>query len=315
MPFQQGAVLNTQSFGNRPETVEVPHTDVRDPTTLDTGKGFFPVGKVWINTVAGNVFQLVNFSSAGGSVTANWVALGGATTAIATINNTAPIAGNFTLAGTANQITVTTTAGTATFSLPVAITAPGSLTTTTSLSATTTVTGGTGVTATTGNVTATAGAVSAGTTVTGGTGVTATTGNITATAGAVSAGTTVTGGTGVIATTGNLTASAVASGLLLTPTIVSGASAQTANGRVGQVTFTGVSIAAGATQSFVINNTSIAAIATVISYSMVGATAGAALSIVSVTNVAATSSTIVVTNGTGATTSTADITFTFLVLN
>lgn len=289
MPFQQGAVLNTQSFGNRPETVEVPHTDVRDPTTLDTGKGFFPVGKVWINTVAGNVFQLVNFSSAGGSVTANWVALGGATTAIATINNTAPIAGNFTLAGTANQITVTTTAGTATFSLPVAITAPGSLTTTTSLSATTTVTGGTGVTATTGNVTATAGAVSA--------------------------GTTVTGGTGVIATTGNLTASAVASGLLLTPTIVSGASAQTANGRVGQVTFTGVSIAAGATQSFVINNTSIAAIATVISYSMVGATAGAALSIVSVTNVAATSSTIVVTNGTGATTSTADITFTFLVLN
>lgn len=183
MPFQQGAVLNTQSFGNRPENVEVPHTDIRDPTTLDTGKGFFPVGKVWINTVAGNVFQLVNFSSAGGSVTANWVSLGGATTAIATINNTAPIAGNFTLAGTTNQITVTTTAGTATFSLPVAITAPGSLTTTTSLAATTTVTGGTGVTATTGNVSATAGSVNAGTS------ITATLGNITATNGNLVLGT------------------------------------------------------------------------------------------------------------------------------
>jgi hypothetical protein len=56
--------------------------------------------------------------------------------------------------GTSNQITVTTTAGVSTISLPSAITTPGSLTTTTSLSATTTVTGGTGVTATSGNVTA-----------------------------------------------------------------------------------------------------------------------------------------------------------------
>lgn len=47
--------------------------------------------------------------------------------------------------GTANQITVTTVSGVATFSLPSAITAPGSLTTTTSL------------TATLGNITATNG--------------------------------------------------------------------------------------------------------------------------------------------------------------
>jgi len=104
-------------------------------------------------------------------------------------------------------------------------------------------------------------------------------------------------------------------GLFFPATVVSGASPQTCNARVGIVTFTGVSIAAGATQSFVINNTTIAAIGTVILYSMTGSTTGSALSIQSYTNVAATSSTIVVTNGTGATTSTANITFTFLVIN
>jgi len=48
---------------------------------------------------------------------------------------------------------------------------------------------------------------------------------------------------------------------------------------------------------------------------VIGATAGAALSIVSVTNVAATSTTIVVTNGTGATTTIANIRFIVEFLN
>jgi hypothetical protein len=110
--------------------------------------------------------------------------------------------------------------------------------------------------------------------------------------------------------------STLTGGVNTAPVVVAaGASPQTANGRSGQVTFSGVSIAAGMTQSFVINNTSIAAIGTVIMYTMVGAAAGAALTIESVTNVAGTSSTIAVTNGTGATTTTANITFTFLVLN
>jgi hypothetical protein len=188
------------------------------------------------------------------------------------------------IAGTPNQIAASAATGAVILSIPTTFIAPGSIASTSGL--------------------------------TGGSGITATTGNIVASAGNVSASGTVTGGTGLIATTGNLTASGTGSGLLLTPTIVgAGASPQTANGRSGQVTFSGVSIAAGATQSFVINNTSIAAIGTVILYGMTGATAGAALSIVSVTNVAATSSTIVVTNGTGATTSTANITFTYLVLN
>lgn len=105
-------------------------------------------------------------------------------------------------------------------------------------------------------------------------------------------------------------------GINTSPAVVAaGASPRTANNRSGQVTFSGVSIAAGATQSFVIDNTAIGSASTVILYAMTGATAGAALNIDSVTNVANTSSTIVVSNGTGATTSTANITFTFLVLN
>lgn len=119
--------------------------------------------------------------------------------------------------------------------------------------------------------------------------------------------------TGPETVSGLLTASV---GINTAPVVVTaGASPLTANSRSGQVTFSGVSIAAGATQSFVIANTAIAAIGTVILYAMVGATTGAALNIQSVTNVAATSSTIVVENGTGATTSTANITFTFIVLN
>lgn len=97
--------------------------------------------------------------------------------------------------------------------------------------------------------------------------------------------------------------------------VAAAASPQVVNARSGQVTFSGVSIAAGATQSFVISNTSVPAASSAILYTMSGATSGSALSIQSVTNVANTSSTIVVTNGTGATTSIANITFTFLILS
>lgn len=118
---------------------------------------------------------------------------------------------------------------------------------------------------------------------------------------------------GTLTSTGNITISGTGSGLVLTPVIVSaGASPQTANGRTFSVTFSGVSIAAAATQSFVIANT---AVNTLVMISMVGATSGSALSIESITNSAGVSTTIVVTNGTGASTSTANITFTGLCLN
>lgn len=133
--------------------------------------------------------------------------------------------------------------------------------------------------------------------------------------GSIASTTTLTGGTGVTATTGNITASAAASGLVLNPTVVTaGASPQTANGRVVAVTFSGVSIAAAATQTFVITNSAVTGAGTQIHYSMVGATTGSALTIESVTNSAGSSS-IVVTNGTGASTSTANLTFQGIVLN
>lgn len=93
-----------------------------------------------------------------------------------------------------------------------------------------------------------------------------------------------------------------------------GASPQIANGRSFAVTFSGVSIAAGATQSFTITNSKIVSATTPVQISMVGATTGAALNIQSVTN-SAGQSVIVVENGTGATTSTANITFTGTILN
>jgi len=135
----------------------------------------------------------------------------------------------------------------------------------------------------------------------------------------LSAGTTVTAGTGITATTGNVTASAgnlvavgAGNGVVVPVSTASGASPQTANGRAFAVTFTGVSIAAAATQTFVINNSAVNTQALI---SMIGATTGAALNIQSVTYSAGVSITIVVENGTGASTSTANITFTGLCLN
>lgn len=102
--------------------------------------------------------------------------------------------------------------------------------------------------------------------------------------------------------------------LFATSTTTAGASPLVCNNRTGQVTFSGVSIAAGATQTFVITNSKITGAATLIHYAMYGVTAGGALTIVSVTNSGGSSS-IVVCNGTGATTTTANITFVFQVLN
>lgn len=59
--------------------------------------------------------------------------------------------------GTANQITASTSAGTATLSIPTAFTAPGSITSTTTMTAGTSLTAGTTITATLGNITATNG--------------------------------------------------------------------------------------------------------------------------------------------------------------
>lgn len=134
-------------------------------------------------------------------------------------------------------------------------------------------------------------------------------------AGSVTAATTITATLGDITTTdGNFVATAEGTGILLNSAQASGASPQVVNGRSGRATFTGVSIAADADQTFTITNSAITAATTEVMLSMSGATSGSALSIKSKT-ASAGSLAIVVTNGTGATTTVADIQFDFLVLN
>lgn len=120
--------------------------------------------------------------------------------------------------------------------------------------------------------------------------------------------------TGAVTISGNETFGSATVGVINVPATASGASPQTVNGRTFSVTFTGVSIAAGATQSFTIANSVITGASTVIQYTLVGCTTGAALTIESVTN-SASQSVVVVGNGTGATTSIVNITLIGTVLN
>jgi hypothetical protein len=180
----------------------------RAPLVTDTA---FIKGQLWLDTLNVASYQ---FSGT------TWISLGSGTVgAINTITGDSggpetPLAGNFSLLGTANQITVTGAANKQTFSVSATFVGPGSIRSVTTMVA------GTGLTATTGNIvasagniTATLGSVGAATTVTAGTGITATTGNIvastgniTSTLGSVGAATTVTAGTSITATLGAITA-------------------------------------------------------------------------------------------------------------
>lgn len=75
MTIQPGANLYTQGYGSRPEGVEVPRIDVRNPTSSDIN---YPVGKRWINSVESSEWSLGSISASNGSLTANWIPLGGA---------------------------------------------------------------------------------------------------------------------------------------------------------------------------------------------------------------------------------------------
>ena len=99
---------------------------VRAPTTNDKK---YPVGSVWINTTTNTAYIL---TSAPGVWTLFAASASGAIVSISGDTGGAelPVSGNFTLSGTANQITVTGSAGTQTFSIPSAFTAPGSITAT-----------------------------------------------------------------------------------------------------------------------------------------------------------------------------------------
>lgn len=125
-------------------------TAARAPTTSDFN---YPVGTQWINASASTTYILANISASNGALSANWLANTGGTGAIATITGDSggaesPSGGNFSLLGTANQITVTGGTNKETFSVPSTFIAPGSIASTTTL------------TATLGNITATNGNLS-----------------------------------------------------------------------------------------------------------------------------------------------------------
>jgi len=183
--FQPGANVYTQGFGSRPENVEVPHYDVRAPTTTDVN---YPLGKWWLY-VGNSLWYLLSLSSAGGSLSANWIQIASASGDILSV------------IGTANQITAATTAGIVTLSTPTTFIAPGSI------ASTTTITAATGLTVTFGNITATNGNLVLGTA--GNKNIYSSVASTT-TAGANSAGTvTLTGGSATISTTAITAASIV----------------------------------------------------------------------------------------------------------
>lgn len=133
--------------------------------------------------------------------------------------------------------------------------------------------------------------------------------------GSVTATTTLTATLGnITATAGNFVSTAAGNGLVLNSGTASGTTTATLNGRSGQVTITTPSIAAGATFSFALTNSSVTASTTQVLYGLTGGTTGAAVTIQSVTNSASTS-TIVLMNGSGATANTGSLVLTFLVLN
>lgn len=116
----------------------------RAPTSRD--KTGFAYGDMWINQTTDTSYQFMNVT-AGAAV---WEATAGGSAAVETITGDSggalsPTAGNFNLLGTANQITVSGSGSTETWSIPSSFVAPGSVTATTTL------------TATLGNITATNG--------------------------------------------------------------------------------------------------------------------------------------------------------------
>jgi len=237
-----------------------------------------------------------------------WELLDTATGALYTLTGDSgtavPSSGNIKIAGTANQVTTSASGSTVTLSLvgpytPATYTAHGVLI-------------GEG----TSSIVATA-VGATGTLLSGNTGADPTFTASPSVTGSVTAGTTLTATLGdITATNGNFVSSTSGKGIFLTSTTGAGVAASpvVVNGRSGRAVFTSVSIAAAADLTLTITNSSITASTTQVLISMSGATTGSALSIKSKT-ASSGSLAIVVTNGTGATTTTADIQIDFLVLN
>lgn len=109
MTFQQGANLYTQGFGSRPENVEVPHVELRSPTSNDTGGGFFTIGKIWVRPDTNSVWMLTFLVTISGVTTATWTPLAAGSSGIQTLSAeggsaTLPLANNFDFRGNSGGV-------------------------------------------------------------------------------------------------------------------------------------------------------------------------------------------------------------------
>jgi hypothetical protein len=107
MPFQPGVMQYTQAFGSAPSGVAVPHIDTRAPTSSDV---LYPLGQRWIWT-GNSEYVLLSFSSAGGTLSANWSIVtseAGDINTITTQDSTVvkPTNGNVNLSGAGSLTTV-----------------------------------------------------------------------------------------------------------------------------------------------------------------------------------------------------------------
>lgn len=160
MSFQPGAVLNTQSFGNRPESVEVPHIDTRAPTSADVRDAtciVFPIGKRWVDKVGNASYDLTSLSSPGGILTATWVSTAGgagsfSTLTVSGLSTLGPITqvGTASINASGSSVTTIGTGGTGAVNIGNA---------TGNVSVTGKLTASTGLVATTGGVINAAGAI------------------------------------------------------------------------------------------------------------------------------------------------------------
>lgn len=96
----------------------VPVFSPTDPTSSSVN---FPQGQQWINTVAGTVWELANFSTTNAQLSANWIQLGSNAGAIFTLTGDtggaiSPVNSNIDLVG-GSGLNTTGTAGTITFNL------------------------------------------------------------------------------------------------------------------------------------------------------------------------------------------------------
>lgn len=125
-PIPAGSIVYTQGSGTNTIAPVVVFGTAPSSSVIH-----FALGQIVIVPSTNSIYQLTSFTSSNGNLSANWTLI-------------ASNGGNIVaIDGTANQISVSTTNGIATISLPSSITTPGSLTTTTSLASGTTTTVGT----------------------------------------------------------------------------------------------------------------------------------------------------------------------------